>query len=159
MIVSQSTLSKLLPCTKNVTFRRRLQTFRPRLIPVRQPRHLHLLNFNLQLEKIEQASNELIAVSQLYNAYPPHSVASSLFRCFPACSIHLPLLGHFLLFFASILWTGGDFRVQTSCYSKCINKKFYEGELTTGEGVCLDRCVSKFFATHHKMNEVSLHDR
>jgi len=45
-------------------------------------------------------------------------------------------------------------RIQTSCNSKCINKKFYEGELTTGEGVCLDRCVSKFFATHKKMNDV-----
>jgi mitochondrial import inner membrane translocase subunit TIM10 len=46
-------------------------------------------------------------------------------------------------------------RIQASCYSKCINKKFYEGDLSTGEGVCLDRCVSKFFATHQKMNDVT----
>jgi hypothetical protein len=44
--------------------------------------------------------------------------------------------------------------VQSTCYKKCINKKFYEAELSTGEAVCLDRCVSKFFATHQKMNEV-----
>jgi hypothetical protein len=48
------------------------------------------------------------------------------------------------------------FSIQSSCYSKCINKKFYEGELTTGESVCLDRCVSKFFAAHQKMNDVAI---
>lgn len=45
-------------------------------------------------------------------------------------------------------------RIQDSCHRKCINKKFYEGDLTTGEAVCLDRCVSKFFGTHTVMNEV-----
>ena len=77
-----------------------------------------------RIEKIEQASNELVAVSQLYNAYVNRH-------------------GYQLMN-----------RIQGSCYSKCINKKFYEGDLTTGEAVCLDRCVSKFFATHQKMNEV-----
>jgi Tim10/DDP family zinc finger len=47
-----------------------------------------------------------------------------------------------------------DNRIQATCFAKCINKRYYEGELTTGEGVCLDRCVSKYFATHDKMNEV-----
>jgi len=45
-------------------------------------------------------------------------------------------------------------RIQDSCHHKCINKKYYEGDLTTGEAACLDRCVSKFFGTHNVMNEV-----
>ncbi|KAI8872389.1 hypothetical protein GQ42DRAFT_119455 [Ramicandelaber brevisporus] len=44
-------------------------------------------------------------------------------------------------------------RVSDSCYKKCIPDTYYEGSLTKGESVCLDRCVAKFFETSIKIGK------
>lgn len=36
-------------------------------------------------------------------------------------------------------------RIISTCAKKCINHEYGEGELATGEGSCVDRCVSKYF--------------
>ncbi|BFZ56675.1 protein transporter tim10 [Savitreella phatthalungensis] len=44
-------------------------------------------------------------------------------------------------------------KLGNSCHAKCINKSYYEAELSKGESVCIDRCVSKYFATNTKIGE------
>jgi len=44
-------------------------------------------------------------------------------------------------------------RIVSSCHSKCISQRYLEGELSKGESVCIDRCVSKFFDANKKMGE------
>lgn len=46
-----------------------------------------------------------------------------------------------------------DERLGNACHAKCINKSYYEAELSKGESVCIDRCVSKYFATNTKIGE------
>jgi import inner membrane translocase subunit TIM10 len=41
--------------------------------------------------------------------------------------------------------------LSQSCSKKCIPPSYAEGELTKGESVCLDRCVSKFFDINVKV--------
>ena len=36
------------------------------------------------------------------------------------------------------------FKLTRSCRKKCILPKYHEEELSKGEAICLDRCVSKF---------------
>ncbi|CAO2823985.1 unnamed protein product [Amaranthus hypochondriacus] len=36
-------------------------------------------------------------------------------------------------------------RLTHSCFSKCIDKRYKEGELHIGENSCIDRCVSKYW--------------
>lgn len=38
-----------------------------------------------------------------------------------------------------------------SCYGKCINQPVIEGDVLKGEGVCVDRCVAKFFEVNKKI--------
>jgi hypothetical protein len=47
-------------------------------------------------------------------------------------------------------------RLVESCHKKCIINKYNEGELTKQEGLCLDRCVGKYFDVNTKVGEVSL---
>ncbi|WFD34296.1 protein transporter tim10 [Malassezia cuniculi] len=44
-------------------------------------------------------------------------------------------------------------RIVESCHAKCISTRYAEGELNKGESVCVDRCVSKFFAVNAKVGE------
>lgn len=44
-------------------------------------------------------------------------------------------------------------RLVSSCTKKCIPNDYREAELNKGEGVCLDRCVSKFFEVNVKVSE------
>jgi len=37
---------------------------------------------------------------------------------------------------------------------KCIPKEYREGEINKGEGVCIDRCASKFFDVQMKVSEL-----
>ena len=36
-------------------------------------------------------------------------------------------------------------RMVGSCYEKCIDKKFKDGDLNVGENSCVDRCASKYW--------------
>jgi import inner membrane translocase subunit TIM10 len=44
-------------------------------------------------------------------------------------------------------------RLIQSCTKKCIPSDYREAELNKGEGVCLDRCVAKFFEVNVKVSE------
>ncbi|CDZ97318.1 protein transporter [Phaffia rhodozyma] len=44
-------------------------------------------------------------------------------------------------------------RIVRSCHSKCISEKYAEPDLNKGEGVCIDRCVAKFFEVNAKVGE------
>jgi import inner membrane translocase subunit TIM10 len=44
-------------------------------------------------------------------------------------------------------------RLVSSCTKKCIPNDYREADLNKGEGVCLDRCVSKFFEVNVKVSE------
>lgn len=46
-------------------------------------------------------------------------------------------------------------RLVDSCYTKCINLKYDEGSVNKNEGLCLDRCVAKYFQVNTKVGEVS----
>jgi len=37
---------------------------------------------------------------------------------------------------------------------KCIPREYREGEINKGEGVCIDRCASKFFDVQMKISEI-----
>lgn len=49
--------------------------------------------------------------------------------------------------------------MKESCLSKCIPTKIKDGDLSKAEGVCLDRCVSKYLGTFQvvgaKLNEIN----
>lgn len=44
-------------------------------------------------------------------------------------------------------------RLVDSCHKKCISTRYAEPDLNKGESVCIDRCVSKFFAVNVKVGE------
>lgn len=44
-------------------------------------------------------------------------------------------------------------RLTKACMTKCIPTEYREGELNKGEGVCIDRCASKFFEVQMKISE------
>lgn len=46
-------------------------------------------------------------------------------------------------------------RLVDTCYTKCIEKSYNEGIVNKGEGLCLDRCVAKYFEVNVKVGEVS----
>lgn len=45
-------------------------------------------------------------------------------------------------------------RLQQACMKKCIPREYREGEINKGEGVCIDRCTSKFFDVQMKVSEL-----
>ncbi|CDU26150.1 probable MRS11-subunit of the Tim22-complex [Sporisorium scitamineum] len=45
-------------------------------------------------------------------------------------------------------------RLVSSCHAKCISTRYAEPDLNKGESICIDRCVSKFFAVNGKVNEL-----
>ena len=45
-------------------------------------------------------------------------------------------------------------RLQQACMKKCIPREYREGEINKGEGVCIDRCASKFFDVQMKISEL-----
>lgn len=42
---------------------------------------------------------------------------------------------------------------MSSCTKKCVPNDYREADLNKGEGVCLDRCVAKFFEVNVKVSE------
>ncbi|OMJ26471.1 Mitochondrial import inner membrane translocase subunit tim10 [Smittium culicis] len=45
-------------------------------------------------------------------------------------------------------------RLSDACHKKCIINKYPDGDLTKGESVCIDRCVSKFFQVNKEVGDV-----
>ncbi|KAJ3051473.1 protein transporter tim10 [Rhizophlyctis rosea] len=43
--------------------------------------------------------------------------------------------------------------IVDSCHKKCIPPRYTEEDLNKGESVCIDRCVSKYFAVNAKIGE------
>jgi mitochondrial import inner membrane translocase subunit TIM10 len=43
--------------------------------------------------------------------------------------------------------------IDRACHSKCISTRYAEGDLTKGEMVCIDRCVSKYNEVQTKVGE------
>ncbi|KAJ1168406.1 hypothetical protein NDU88_000332 [Pleurodeles waltl] len=52
--------------------------------------------------------------------------------------------------------------MTNACHRKCVPPHYKEAELSKGESVCLDRCVSKYLDIHERMGkkltELSLQD-
>lgn len=44
-------------------------------------------------------------------------------------------------------------RIVSSCHAKCISTRYAEPELNKGEGVCVDRCVAKYFGVNERVQE------
>ncbi|KAL8278628.1 hypothetical protein RQP46_008920 [Phenoliferia psychrophenolica] len=44
-------------------------------------------------------------------------------------------------------------RIVSSCHAKCISTRYAEPEINKGEGVCIDRCVAKYFSANEKVQE------
>ncbi|TFY69054.1 hypothetical protein EVJ58_g639 [Rhodofomes roseus] len=44
-------------------------------------------------------------------------------------------------------------RLVSSCHNKCVSARYAEGDLSKGESVCIDRCVSKFLEVNKKVGE------
>ncbi|GMM36053.1 protein transporter [Saccharomycopsis crataegensis] len=46
-------------------------------------------------------------------------------------------------------------RLVDTCYTKCIEKSkgYSEGDVNKNEGLCIDRCVAKYFDTNVKVGE------
>lgn len=44
-------------------------------------------------------------------------------------------------------------RLVMTCHKKCISPKYYEADLTKGESVCIDRCVSKYFEANQSLSQ------
>uniref|UniRef100_A0A183C2Q8 Mitochondrial import inner membrane translocase subunit n=1 Tax=Globodera pallida TaxID=36090 RepID=A0A183C2Q8_GLOPA len=42
-------------------------------------------------------------------------------------------------------------RMTKSCQEKCVDTHYREAELSKGESVCLDRCVSKYLDVHDRL--------
>jgi import inner membrane translocase subunit TIM10 len=55
---------------------------------------------------------------------------------------HPPILTRRLAFNGIVLY-----RMVGSCYDKCMDKRYKDGDLSVGENTCLDRCASKYWAT------------
>ncbi|XP_037593917.1 mitochondrial import inner membrane translocase subunit Tim10-like [Cebus imitator] len=53
-------------------------------------------------------------------------------------------------------------RMTSACHRKCVPPHYKEAELSKGESVCLDQCVSKYLDIHERMGkkltELSMHD-
>lgn len=45
-------------------------------------------------------------------------------------------------------------RMTKSCQDKCIDTHYREADLTKGEAVCLDRCVSKYLEVHDRLGKL-----
>ncbi|OLY82917.1 Mitochondrial import inner membrane translocase subunit tim10 [Smittium mucronatum] len=45
-------------------------------------------------------------------------------------------------------------RLSDACHKKCIINKYPDSDLTKGESVCIDRCVSKFFQVNKEVGDV-----
>ncbi|XP_058874879.1 mitochondrial import inner membrane translocase subunit Tim10-A isoform X2 [Acipenser ruthenus] len=54
------------------------------------------------------------------------------------------------------------YRMTGACHRKCVPPHYKEAELSKGEAVCLDRCVSKYLDVHERMGrkltELSVQD-
>ncbi|ODV59707.1 protein transporter TIM10 ASCRUDRAFT_110881 [Ascoidea rubescens DSM 1968] len=46
-------------------------------------------------------------------------------------------------------------RLVSTCHSKCItsSSSYYEGDINKNEGLCIDRCVAKYFDVNVKVGE------
>lgn len=44
-------------------------------------------------------------------------------------------------------------RLVDKCHEKCIQKNYSEGNISKTESLCVDRCVSKYFAVNVQVGE------
>ncbi|GAA93372.1 uncharacterized protein L969DRAFT_96786 [Mixia osmundae IAM 14324] len=44
-------------------------------------------------------------------------------------------------------------RIVSSCHGKCIGTRYNDSQLNKAEGVCIDRCVAKFFAVNEAVGK------
>ncbi|KAK9715195.1 hypothetical protein RND81_06G148800 [Saponaria officinalis] len=53
-----------------------------------------------------------------------------------------------------------EYRVQLfntlshTCFNKCVDKRYREGELNIGETACVDRCVSKYYQVNNMVGQL-----
>lgn len=53
-------------------------------------------------------------------------------------------------------------RMTSACHKKCVPPKYRDPDLSKGESVCIDRCVSKYLEIHErigkKLTAISMQD-
>ena len=53
-------------------------------------------------------------------------------------------------------------RMTSACHKKCVPPKYRDPDLSKGESVCIDRCVSKYLEIHErigkKLTSISMQD-
>ncbi|XP_013912421.1 PREDICTED: mitochondrial import inner membrane translocase subunit Tim10 [Thamnophis sirtalis] len=64
--------------------------------------------------------------------------------------------------FSQVIFFLHNHRMTNACHRKCVPPHYKEAELSKGESVCLDRCVSKYLDIHERMGkkltELSMQD-
>ncbi|KAJ8751503.1 hypothetical protein K2173_016729 [Erythroxylum novogranatense] len=45
-------------------------------------------------------------------------------------------------------------RLAQTCFTKCVDKRYKEGELNMGENSCIDRCVSKYWQVNNLIGQM-----
>lgn len=50
-------------------------------------------------------------------------------------------------------------RLTHTCFSKCVEKRYKDGELNLGENSCIDRCVSKYWQVNNIIGHLLAYGR
>lgn len=113
----------------------------PSLLPRMSLRVVQEMEYRVELY------NKCVARPTSHHASSPQRSVARTMRNKKNLNLNPAVSPHFLFTDntrAILLPLPGD-RMAASCYEKCIDKKFKDGDLNVGENSCVDRCTSKYW--------------